>query len=134
MTELQKLAYQLQAEAFFDELHQLEKQAMLAHVNVLQKEALNPLSLAIKGGKMMHSQGLAKSLKHIGRAWDVGNRKGSKVLGAKLPPGVLSGIANVARTPQGALALTAGGAAVAGAAGTGYIAGRGGGSQNVYVR
>jgi hypothetical protein len=136
VTSMEKLAHSIQMEAFFDELHLLEKQAMINSVAELSKEGVNILSRALKGAKRLHSRGLGKGLEEISRTYQTGARKGVSMMGgkAKIGPGAGAGLANVLRTPTGSALAVGGTAAGAGLLGAGYLAGRKGSNQNVYVR
>lgn len=139
---MQKLAYSIQMESFFDELHLIEKQAMLDGVEGLQKEALG-LAGALNKAKGLVSdiglgaqrlskrrggEGIMKGLEDLGGVWRGGADKG----------GTLGGIGAVLGTRRGkALAaggLLAGSAVAAPAATAGYAAGGRNQGQNVYVR
>jgi len=114
---------------FFDELSLLEKQ------QILEKQALNLRTIGRGFRQIWKDPG--KATQSIGRAWDVGVKRGGG-LGAGQSGPLQGGVGNrlrqawgglksVARTPAGqaagATALGAG-ALGAGALGTGYVMGR----------
>lgn len=101
-------------QAFFDELGQIEKSAMLADVE--KGAAFNP----IRGASMLWNKGLGKGLQQVGHVFNVGMKNAPA--GSS---GVWSGIKNVLRTPTGQ-ALGMGALAIPAAAGAiGYQQGQG---------
>ncbi len=123
MNEYDQIMYQ----SFFDEMSALEKQG------ILSKLAAAPgfLSQLWRGGKQLvrnpGSSGTAMS-----KAWQRGVAKAAPDAGGWSKG--WSGLKGVAGTPQGKAALVGAGGTLAGAGGAGYLLGRGGQNQNVYVR
>lgn len=111
-------------EAFFDELGQIEKRAMLA------KTAVNPLAL---GNVARVGAGMVKnplsSAKMLGKIWQTGVKSAPKGADALTRAG--KGVGALWNTPGGRAAVLGGGAALgAGGLATAYGLGRQGGRSS----
>lgn len=82
MTELQKIAYRIQIRSFFDELHKIEKEAMVNGTDQLVKESMGFGGKAIKGFSKLINKGSDKALQDIGSAYSKGK---SKALHLRIP-------------------------------------------------
>jgi hypothetical protein len=115
MTDLEQHQY----DAFFDELSQIEKKAML------EKVALGVVGQTIKGFSRIARRGLAPSAQRMQRAFTVGAGR-AKNLGTS---STLGGLGSVLRTREGKATAAALGAGALGAGGAGYAASRLGNRQ-----
>jgi hypothetical protein len=115
---------QVSYEAFFDELGCIEKVGMLSKFAGIRPGFLEQIW---RGGKQLfRNPGAAGTA--ISKGWQRG------VQGAGEGSRFLGGVRGALRTPQGKAALVGGGAVLSGVGQAGYLMGRRGQNQNVYVR
>ena len=124
MDEYDQIMYQ----SFFDEMSEIEKNAMLSKISAAPVGFLKQL---VRGAR-----GIARNPAAAGTAMSKGWQSG--LAAAPAEAGKLgkawSGLKGVAATQPGKAALVGGGAALTGAGGLGYALGRPPHQQNVYVR
>lgn len=126
--ELEQVRY----EAFFDELGQLEKQAMFSKI----AKAPPGFFRQLWGGAQHLYKRPGSAVKGIRDAYGKGSLF-QEATGGGRPAQIMGGLKQVWKTPQGKAAIVGGAGTVGAIGGTGYLMGRGsrgGQNQNVYVR